>query len=422
MRLIIALASLAALLLSGCGGSSMSNAATGGSSTSSSSQTGGGSPSNTTTMTVDAGPSSLSGAAVNIAYVSVKVCAPGSTSNCQTIDNIQVDTGSYGLRLISTAVSTTLGLPAQMSGGSPILQCVEFADGYVWGPVVSADVYIGGEMGQSVPVQIMGGSSYTVPSDCSGNSQGSEEDTVATFGANGIVGLGPFAQDCGDACVSTVQPANYYACSTTTTCQNIAVPLAQQVTNPVAYFPVDNNGVVLQLPSIGSDGAATATGTLVFGIDTESNNALGSATVLDGDTSQGNSSSGYISIAFNGQTYPDSYIDSGSNLTYFNDSSIPSCAQSSVTPGFFCPTSTMNLSATNQGTNGTTSTVAFSVANATNLVNANPSFTAFNNMGAPIAGAPSSFDFGLPFFYGRNVYVAIYQKNTSQGLGPFFAY
>jgi hypothetical protein len=33
-----------------------------------------------------------------------------------------------------------------------------------------------------------------------------------------------------------------------------------------------------------------------------------------------------------------------------------------------------------------------------------------------------TFDFGLPFFYGRNVFTAIEGKNTAGGLGPYFAY
>jgi len=32
------------------------------------------------------------------------------------------------------------------------------------------------------------------------------------------------------------------------------------------------------------------------------------------------------------------------------------------------------------------------------------------------------FDWGLPFFYGRNVYAAIEQQSTPGGVGPYFAY
>ena len=102
MRQIAAIVGL--LLLAACGGSG-GGASSGGSSSSSSS---GGTPppalTNFTTVTVDAGPAALNvGAdaytATNVPYVTVTVCAPGSTTNCQTIDHVLLDTGSVGLRL-----------------------------------------------------------------------------------------------------------------------------------------------------------------------------------------------------------------------------------------------------------------------------------------------------------------------------------
>ena len=69
--------------------------------------------------------------------------------------------------------------------------------------------------------------------------------------------------------------SNYFACPGGTSCARTAVPLAQQVANPVAKFAVDNNGVIVQMPPMPDTGAPSATGTLVFGIGTQSNNALG---------------------------------------------------------------------------------------------------------------------------------------------------
>lgn len=42
---------------------------------------------------------------------SVTVCVPG-TSNCVTIDNVQVDTGSQGLRVLASQLPASLELPA----------------------------------------------------------------------------------------------------------------------------------------------------------------------------------------------------------------------------------------------------------------------------------------------------------------------
>ena len=70
------------------------------------------------------------------------------------------------------------------------------------------------------------------------------------LGANAILGIGLFRQDCGPACafVGSSYPGLYYACPATG-CQPAAVSLANQLQNPVALFSRDNNGVVIQLPA-----------------------------------------------------------------------------------------------------------------------------------------------------------------------------
>jgi hypothetical protein len=65
--------------------------------------------------------------------------------------------------------------------------------------------------------------------------------------------------------------------------------------------------------------------------------------------------------------------------------------------------------------------VSFSVANADDLVNGNTSGVAFNNLAAPESDT-DSFDFGLPFFLGRNVYTAIADQSTPGGNGPYIAF
>jgi hypothetical protein len=40
-----------------------------------------------------------------------------------------------------------------------------------------------------------------------------------------------------------------------------------------------------------------------------------------------------------------------------------------------------------------------------------------------LAGPNSgTFDWGLPFFFGRNVFTAIESQNTPGGVGPYWAY
>src|SRR5208283_3664600 len=96
-------------------------------------------------------------------YTTVTVCRPGTTV-CQTIDHIEVDTGSVGLRIISSVLDPTLMLPQQMAtSGNPLIECYQYADGYNWGPVATADVQIGGELASAVPIQIAGATSVSAP-------------------------------------------------------------------------------------------------------------------------------------------------------------------------------------------------------------------------------------------------------------------
>jgi hypothetical protein len=399
MRRLIVLAPIAILACSaGCGGSSLSDT------TPPPPPTG----QNVAVITVDAGPATAQGiASVNTPFVSVTICAPGSTTVCQPIDHVEVDTGSYGLRILSSVLDSNFALPQETngSGGAAIVECTVFADGYSWGPVKTADVQIAGEVASSMPVQIIGDPAFPgVPADCA--STGPAEDTVATFGANGILGVGTFIQD---------DPDSYFTC-TDGACAPFTISPQQQVSNPVAFFPNDNNGVIVVLPSVPSGGSATLTGSLVFGIGTESNNGLGTATVYTVDPVEG-----VFSVTYNNQSYDNSFIDSGSNANYFVDASIPTCASDTVGAGFFCPSATLNLSATIVATNNVSNTVAFSVANAGDLFNGNAAGVAFANLAAANP-ASDSFDWGLPFFYGRAVYTAISDQNTPAGVGPYYAY
>jgi hypothetical protein len=343
----------------------------------------------------------------NGVFVSLTVCIP-STSTCQTINDVLVDTGSYGLRLLASSGggALTLALPTQ---SGPIGECAPFVDGYTWGPVATADIQISGETASAVPVQLIDSTFATVPAGCT-SFGGPELDTIQALGANGLLGVGPFLQDCGAACVLTGSgnPGLYYNC-VSAPCQVVGQPLAQQVTNPVGLFPADNNGVIVELPAA-STALPSISGSLVFGIGTQSNNALSGATVFPLDAT------GEITTTFQGQAYP-GFFDSGSNGLFFLDSSttsIPVCTDNTF---FYCPTSTANLSAT-VGGGGTSSAVQFSVQNADTLFS-NQSAFVFPGLAGPNTG---TFDWGLPFFFGRNVFTAIESATTPGGTGPYWAF
>jgi hypothetical protein len=366
---------------------------------------------------VDAGPSGATFIALNTAFVTVRVCVPGSTTNCQNIDHIEVDTGTSGLRILADVPLTVALPPATDAGLHPMAECVQFVDGTSWGSLAMADIQlpVSGEAATNVRVQIIGDPTYpTVPPDCTGRA----ENTVAVFGANGILGIGPFIDDCNSTGACPLPPPTgqsfiYYSCPTPSTCADATASVAQQVPNPVTLFAIDNNGVIIELPSVASAGSATIPGSLVFGIGTRTNNGLGAATVLPEDPI-----TGYITATYKGTPYTRGYMDSGSNGNFFTDSSLTVCAAPNAS--FYCPGSTVSESATLQGTSATTLAANFSVANADTLFS-NTSYHAFSNLGGT-NGDPMSLDLGLAFFYGHNVFTAIEGKTISGNMGPFFAY
>jgi hypothetical protein len=403
LRAVFGMAICVGLVSCGGGGDDLGSAGGGGSGTVAAAD-------NVVDVTVSSGPSEN---ALNVLYTSVTVCQPGTTT-CQTIPNIQVDTGSYGLRILASALNLTFPVVA-LSNGSALAECTTFVDGYSWGPVTIADVKVSGETASSMPIQIIGDSRYpTVPADCSGSAP-TEEDTVATFGANGILGIGPFATDCGQFCTESVpEPAIYYSCSTESNCVGSTVPEASQVPNPVTLFATDNNGSIISLPSSPSGGTTTLTGSLIFGIDTQSNNASGTETVVPVATS-GNYA-GYISTTFNSTALPESFIDSGSNGYFFVDSSIAPCTEAGLS-SFYCPSDTTSLSAEMALSSGT-GTVDFEVAAADQI---NDGYFVYPGL-AGKNPTSDSFDWGLPFFYGRRVVNAIDGYTTAVGSGPYIAY
>jgi Protein of unknown function (DUF3443) len=377
---------------------------------------------NTQPVIVDAGPL-VNGQAIgdeDVLFTTVTICVPGTTT-CQTIDHIAVDTGSTGLRILASQLTLTLTNSVNVSG-QPIGNCIQYADNtYQWGPVAKADIKMAGEVASSVPIQIVAPANFLAPpNDCTAG--GTPAQTVSDLGANGILGVGLQRQDCGPACASvTSPPAVYFGCPSTG-CFIGSVSVTEQLQNPVWMFPQDNNGLLIVLPQVGPNGAVSVSGSMIFGIGTQSDNALSGAQAQAADAF------GNFTTTFNGVPYSSSFIDSGSNGLFFLDSAtsgLPDCSIRSQESGFYCPASTANLSAINSGPNPNSSAttvstnVAFSIANAATLFNSNTALAAFNNVGG---SNPGAFDWGLPFFFGRNVFIGIEGQSTPAGVGPYWAY
>lgn len=362
---------------------------------------------NAVRVTVDAGVSDVP----NMPFVSLTICAPG-TSECQTIDHVLVDTGSWGVRLFASQLPASMNLPQQKdAAGHQVAECMQFFDGYTWGAVKLADLQIAGERAASLPIQVIDPNYASLPADCA--SFGAARNTPASLQANGILGIGVFKHDCGANCVQQALAGTYYGCSGTT-CTSIPLAEEFQVANPIPYFATDNNGSMLSLPTV-SSAAQSVTGQLVFGIGTQTNNTLGGAQVIGVSPSNGT-----FTTVQNGTTYSHSILDSGSTGLFFQTSALPVCA--SPNNSYYCPVSTEQLSAMIQGVNGTTSAVNFSVGNATTIAQTYSGDSALPLLAGPAFVQSTIFDWGLPFFYGRNVYAAVEQQSTPGGTGPYVAY
>lgn len=391
-------------------------------------------------VVIDNGPADIfSMPQANVLYATVRVCEPGS-DKCMDIDHVQVDTGSVGLRILASKVKQ-LNLPAvelSSTGGSvrkmQSHECYPFVIGGLWGPNKVADVVLGKQTATALPIQLIQddpAAALSAPSNCSDAANGAILSSASSLGSNGILGIGSVKLDCGQICLTgdySTSYVQYYSCPVDAVnsgdCRPAAVPSNFQVFNPIAAFPEHNNGVVLVLPAVSGLGAPKVNGELIFGINTNSNNALPptSARIQLGVDWQNHFAS-YLSVStsYKGKQISNSYLDTGTNALFFADPEIPNCQQST----WFCPATTLHLSAIiSDGDHpaNNKAIVNFDIGNSE--VFFSTTNTAFPFLGgtyqSTISGAPS-FSWGLPFFYGRRTYMSIWQQSGAEN-GPWYAF
>jgi hypothetical protein len=374
---------------------------------------------NTLTVTVDSGPAAATGQ-INHGYVTVKVCAAGSTTQCATIDHVLLDTDSVGLRLVRsvlTAGGVTLSAETDAQGQA-IEECFTFAAGQTWGPVALADVTVAGETAAKLPVQVIDepGSGTPPPATC-----GSTVPLiygVSAFASNGVFGVGVLAQDCGTACANAAAPYQpiYFGCTAAGVCTAENATLAEQVTHPATMFAADNNGIIVNLPNLqNANGDVSVQGEVIFGIATQTDNALPATglTVLGADAN------GDFTATFNGSTTVlPSVIDSGTDSYSFYDPSIAACTSGAFN-GYYCPAvAPLPVYAVNTGV-GT-----YNASNTVNFAIADPN--SFSATAAAVSGLASGgtadFIWGMPFFYGRKIYFGIEGRVSGTYTGPYYAY
>ncbi len=395
---------------------------------------------NVATVTLDGGPAALAAGsegytAFNEPYVTITLCAPGSTTNCQTIDHIILDTGSVGLRIIQPVIRASLlaALPTTIDAASnPIGECYQYVNSYAFGSVRKAEFTIAGETVGALPLQVIAdiGVFAAVPSSCSSGG-GAAILTVQDFGANGILGVGTTPTDCGTQCTTTggSSAAAYYDCpatgcgATIARAASTAAPF-EQLPNPVAAFAVDNNGTIITLPAVPQSGVASLTGTVTFGIGTQADNTLTAATVLPVTTSLSRLGPGVLTATYKGEALTQSFLDSGSNDYFFIDTSLAPCTDQDLI-AFYCPAAPVVLSPVLTATNGFTASLTvtlYSPLGVLGSTTAAPGLGINPTLVMPPLPLANSFDFGLPFFFGRTIYTAIEGRQAATTTGPYIAF
>jgi hypothetical protein len=371
---------------------------------------------NTATLAVDGGPT-VNGVSVgypNGAYVTANICVPNTTT-CTTLDHVLVDTGSSGFRVLGSLLGSVALTPQPASDGNPMAECYNAPTGYAWGSVALAQVQVAGEIASSIPVEVIEPAGFAAaPAACTSQTTGGALNSVSALKAKAILGIGVFPQDCGTTCTTAPQ-STYFSCPLAG-CAPLPAAVAQQVSNPVAAFPSDNNGSEIQLPPLIAVGTQTAQGSLIFGIATQANNQMAAVTVYGVSASGQNP--GSFGANFNGTAYP-ATISSGANANYFLTSAItgyPSCS----TSGYYCPSTQQTATVNIAGTNSQTGSIALTIDNGDTLIQSGN--FAFSTLAGPGGTRTSGFVFGIPFFYGRTVFTALSGASTPGGTGPYVAF
>lgn len=179
-------------------------------------------------------------------------------------------------------------------------------------------------------------------------------------------------------------------------------------------------------------------GTINFGIGTQTDNALGTVTLYAVDQCLD-----IPTVTFNGVPYSDTactsgsggsgaFVDSGSNALLVSDATtlasfgISDCAQNTNGFPFYCVSgggsaTLSNISLLGEGNVGS-NTISLNIEDATTLVNTNNGV--FNDLGADSGSSPSTdfFDLGAPFFFGRTVFIGIAGDSGNNFPNGFIAF
>ncbi len=375
---------------------------------------------------------SLVSPSVNVPLVTIKVCVPG-TQICQSIDHVLLDTGSTGLSIFSNTtggeINTTMTpLPhLQDVLGRNIYDCFAYGDGFVdAGGMYQADVYIGNHKAPIQTIGVFGDSETYFSTLCQRNpvvnTQPSGDYVIQSpsgtigRGINGILGIAPYK-------LSLINETTAQACDSLFSCVAYQYTSVNAPSNILSRLTTDNNGFTLSLPSltIPADSEYNSppfTGNIILGINTKSNNIITSTPIYL-------SSEGYI-FCYSGSWKANILFDTGGvayfignslinlltpygySIVYGDFIALPDNESLHITlPSYDAHNTKINLEITISDTATMKKIWAGSVI---------PDLVFTNN----IPQLSNTFDFGIPFFFGKNVSF-LFDGATMQGnntVGP----
>ena len=133
---------------------------------------------------------------------------------------------------------------------------------------------------------------------------------------------------------------------------------------------------------------------------------------------------GVLTVSYKGEALTQSFVDSGSNEFFFIDTGLAPCTASDLI-SFYCPVAPVTTSTVLTATSGTIADVSFALYSPLDVAgssNVAPGLGINPTLVVPPLPFANSFDFGLPFFFGRTLYTAIEGRQAGGVVGPYVAY
>ena len=367
-------------------------------------------PSNSNLMISISSNSGVCSRTINGPCVSVTICSPTNPTSCQTIDDILIDSGSVGLRIFSSELNSSLrnSLPAESINNQPIANCVGYGDLSVnWGPVAIANISLGNESTtKSIPILLIDASYIDNGAAClqNYNSTGQTfhlQTSPADFRYNGILGVASRVYD---------NVTDYFSCTNSSCSKSPTIKdnNSQLLANPIAFLPKSyESGITFKFPVIGNRGAINAVGYAVFGVGSNKDNTFESDVKIYPIS---NCTDVFICMptTLEGSSIEHGFLDTGSNFFYFNDANIKKNNY-----GYYIPSSIITLSPINNSIPTNINIANYDIITKTRN-------TSFNNNG--VKTDDNILDYGLPFFFGKTIYICFAGMTCNGIAGPYWAF